>query len=124
MKVKNLWVIVAGVSGFSSVGLAAFGRHSLQEHAADKDFQYRKDLWQTGNQFHMFNSLALLAVPMVRSPYCHLAGAAFSLGILGFSSSMYTRAYYGERMVPAAITQIGGFLSGAGWLFFCIFPRL
>merc|ERR1711879_81185 len=120
----SVWLKVAGVSGFLSVGAAAFGKHSLPEQAETrKSLQHRKDLWETGNRLHMFHSLALLGVPLIRNPFCHLAGALCTLGIAGFSGSMYSKAYYGDAVIPPAITQAGGGMLGLGWLFF-FFPRL
>ena len=121
---QQLWIAVAGLSGATSVGLAAFGRHSLPERVAGKEATKRKELWQIGNQMHMMHSLAFLGIPLLKRPFGHVAGAAFALGILGFSGSMYTKAYYGETIIDARITQTGGSLLGLGWLCFCAFPRL
>ena len=105
MLAKRLWLGVAAISGASSVGLAAYGSHALKEHVTGKDAAHRKELWQIGNRFHMTHSLALLAVPMISNPFCHIAGGLFTLGMLGFSGSMYTKAYYGEAIIDPKITQ-------------------
>lgn len=123
---QRIWTVVAGASGFLSVGAAAFGSHGLNE-LDGKDRTHRKELWKTGNQMHMIHSLALLGIPLIRNPYGHIAGTAFTLGILGFSGSMYAKAYYGELPIPQEISkyspQAGGSLLGIGWLLFCIFPK-
>jgi len=55
---NNLFLVLAGVNGFIAVSLGAFAAHGLKSMLGP-------DLlatFQTGVQYHMYHSLALLAV--------------------------------------------------------------
>lgn len=123
---RRIWTICAGANGFLSVGAAAYGNHGLNQRLDGKDREYRQELWKTANQMHMIHSVALLGIPLIKNPFGHIAGIAFSLGIVGFSGSLYAKSFTGEAPFPEISkysTQIGGGLYGLGWLIFCLFPK-
>jgi uncharacterized membrane protein YgdD (TMEM256/DUF423 family) len=107
--------ISAALGGFLSVCLGAFAAHGLKSHLDS----YALSIWQTGVQYQMYHSLALLAVALV---YLHrpgkalkLAGLAFILGALLFSGSLYALAL-GAPGWLGAVTPLGGLGFLLGWL--------
>lgn len=105
----------AAVSGFLAVCLGAFAAHGLKSRLDP----YALSLWQTGVQYQMYHSLALLGVGFA---YLHwpgkplkLAGLAFILGTLLFSGSLYAMALGAPRWL-GAITPLGGLGFLLGWL--------
>ena len=117
----KVWLISASIFGFLSVGLGAFGAHSLKNILDD----YGKSIYEKAVLYQMFHALALFAVGLMQ----HLfkegrfapAGFGFMAGILLFSGSLYLLAVTGVRWL-GAITPIGGlaFLFGWAWLLFAL----
>jgi uncharacterized membrane protein YgdD (TMEM256/DUF423 family) len=75
--------------------------------------------FQTGVQYHMYHSLALLAVGILVLQFpaqtgLRIAGFLFLAGIIIFSGSLYVLALSGIRWL-GAITPIGGVAFLAGW---------
>jgi uncharacterized membrane protein YgdD (TMEM256/DUF423 family) len=113
----KFWLISAAISGLLSVGLGAFGAHSLKNILDE----YGKSVYEKAVLYQMFHTLALFLVGIL----CHLfKGASFSLsgwgfliGMLLFSGSLYVMALTGIKWL-GAITPIGGvaFLFGWFWL--------
>ncbi|HYM93521.1 MAG TPA: DUF423 domain-containing protein, partial [Chitinophagaceae bacterium] len=56
------FLIFASLSGALAVILGAFGAHGLQKMVSDEDLVHG---FQTGVQYQMYHSLALLAVAMI-----------------------------------------------------------
>ncbi|WP_231723982.1 DUF423 domain-containing protein [Chthonomonas calidirosea] len=111
------FVFLAGISGFLSVALGAFGAHGLQAHLAALQMT---EVYHTAVQYHMVHTLALLGVALFMErtqPSLHLAlvGWLFIVGIILFSGSLYVLAISGIR-VFGAITPLGGLCFLAGWL--------
>jgi uncharacterized membrane protein YgdD (TMEM256/DUF423 family) len=106
--------VAGSISGLIAVALGAFGSHGLEGRLPDDLIS----IFGTGNVYHFYHSLALLAVglaalqiegkPILASGWCFLAG------ILFFSGSLYVLALTGIRTL-GAITPIGGVLFIAGW---------
>jgi len=112
---NNLFLVLAGVNGFLAVALGAFAAHGLKNMLGP-------DLlatFQTGVQYHMVHTLALLAVGILILQFptqagLRIAGFLFLAGILVFSGSLYVLALSGIRWL-GAITPIGGVAFLAGW---------
>jgi uncharacterized membrane protein YgdD (TMEM256/DUF423 family) len=112
---NNLFLVLAGVNGFIAVSLGAFAAHCLKSMLGP-------DLlatFQTGVQYHMYHSLALLAVGILVLQFpaqtgLRIAGFLFLAGIIIFSGSLYVLALSGIRWL-GAITPIGGVAFLAGW---------
>jgi uncharacterized membrane protein YgdD (TMEM256/DUF423 family) len=117
------WLTASGISGFLAVALGAFGAHGLQARlAAVADGAKRLSWWQTAAHYHLMHALALAVVAFViaHAPHARYAGAAFVLGTLLFSGSLYVMALGGPRWL-GAVTPLGGaaFLVGWGVLVCC-----
>lgn len=114
------WVIViAGVSGVLAVGLGAFGAHGLErllEAAADAD--KRLGWWDTAVSYHLAHTVALLATELLRGVRptrgTSVAAAAFTIGMLLFSGSLYAMTLGAPRWL-GAVTPLGGLSLMVGW---------
>jgi uncharacterized membrane protein YgdD (TMEM256/DUF423 family) len=112
---NNLFLVLAGINGFIAVSLGAFAAHGLKSMLGP-------DLlatFQTGVQYHMYHSLALLAVGILVLQFpaqtgLRIAGFLFLAGIVIFSGSLYVLALSGIRWL-GAITPIGGVAFLGGW---------
>jgi uncharacterized membrane protein YgdD (TMEM256/DUF423 family) len=112
---NNLFLVLAGINGFIAVSLGAFAAHGLKSMLGP-------DLlatFQTGVQYHMYHSLALLAVGILVLQFpaqtgLRIAGFLFLAGIVIFSGSLYVLALSGIRWL-GAITPLGGVAFLAGW---------
>ncbi|BBB24744.1 DUF423 domain-containing protein [Amphritea japonica] len=108
-------IVCSAFSGFVSVALGAFGAHMLREQLSTRLY----DVLQTGIQYQMFHTLALLGVGLLvlRKPVKGLSLTAilFSAGIIFFSGSLYVLALSGQHWL-GAVTPVGGLLFLAGWL--------
>jgi uncharacterized membrane protein YgdD (TMEM256/DUF423 family) len=111
--------------GGIAVALGAFGAHGLKRIVSTDVVS----VFQTGVQYQMYHTLALLVVAIVyeRLPnkWIKWCGYLFSFGILFFSGSLYviTALKADEKSVPAfigAITPVGGLLFILGWLSFFV----
>lgn len=111
----NRVLILAAINGFLVVLLGAFGAHGLEAMLTPE----RLATWQTGVQYHMFHSLALLATGVLIEQGRHAKifyGSAqlFLAGILLFSGSLYLLAVTGTRWL-GMITPAGGLAFLGGW---------
>jgi uncharacterized membrane protein YgdD (TMEM256/DUF423 family) len=109
-----IWKGIAGLSGASAIGLGAIGAHRIQ-YKSDK----YKDIYKTGANYHLINSVALLTSAVIfkgrkRNIVCTL----FSSGILLFSGSCYMVGYKGinKPVLGKNPAPIGGLLLMSGWL--------
>ncbi|CAI7808104.1 unnamed protein product [Closterium sp. NIES-54] len=59
----STWTKVAAVSGAAAVGLGAYGAHAFKP-----ENPVYKEVWRTGNLYHLVHSAALLASPLVKRP--------------------------------------------------------
>lgn len=111
------WLVLATLNGMIAVAAGAFGWHSLD--VADGEM---RDVFLTGVDYQMWHALALLGIAWLanRKPYSksvRVAGAAFVVGIILFSGSLYVTAITGAVPVPGA-APIGAFFLIGGWVAF------
>jgi uncharacterized membrane protein YgdD (TMEM256/DUF423 family) len=109
-------LFLAAINGLLAVLLGAFGAHAL-ETRVHVDLL---DVWQTGVQYQMFHTVALIAVHALQREYPAQRGLAISTylfvgGIALFCGSLYLMTLTGARWL-GIITPIGGVLFLAGWL--------
>jgi uncharacterized membrane protein YgdD (TMEM256/DUF423 family) len=113
------------------VMLGAFGAHGLKTLVSSQIL----DVYQTGIQYQMFHSIAILLLGIVASlqapdvslpssRYLLFSYRLFLLGIMLFCGSLYglafSEAITGHRFAPLGmITPFGGLSFIAGW--FCLF---
>ncbi len=113
----KFWLISAGIFGFLSVALGAFGAHTLKNVLDD----YGKSIYEKAVLYQMFHTIALFVVGILqhfgKDPSFSTAGWGFLIGILLFSGSLYLLAATGIKWF-GAITPFGGvaFLFGWFWL--------
>lgn len=116
---------LGALSGAIAVSLGAFGAHGLKQIVSTADVA----VFQTGVQYQMYHTLALMLVAIVydRQPgqWIAWAGYLFSFGVLFFSGSLYliTALKAAESTVPVlvgVITPVGGMFFIAGWLCFLV----
>jgi uncharacterized membrane protein YgdD (TMEM256/DUF423 family) len=113
----KFWLLSAGIFGFLSVALGAFGAHSLKNILDD----YGKSIYEKAVLYQMFHTVALFAVGLLqhfqKQISFSVAGWGFFVGIILFSGSLYLLAVTGIKWL-GAITPIGGvaFLFGWFWL--------
>lgn len=112
---NNPFLVLASINGFLAVSLGAFAAHGLK-NALSEDLL---NIFQTGVQYHMYHTLALLAVGVLSLYFptqtgLRIAGFLFLAGIIIFSGSLYVLALTGIRWL-GAITPLGGIAFLAGW---------
>src|SRR5262245_40961080 len=118
---RNMWLVVAAISGFLTVAGGAFGAHGLKErmHLSPE----RLAVFETGVRYQMFHTLALalVAVMMERNPgrAARTAAWAFLVGIIVFSGSLYALAL-SDVKAWGAVTPLGGLSFLAGWVLLAI----
>jgi uncharacterized membrane protein YgdD (TMEM256/DUF423 family) len=105
-----------------AVGLGAFGAHSLKKIVPPETVT----TFQTGVQYQMYHSLALLVVGSIfdRLPpkFMNRAAICFITGIILFSGSLYLLTVLKASETVGlqgigAVTPAGGLFFIAGWLF-------
>jgi uncharacterized membrane protein YgdD (TMEM256/DUF423 family) len=110
----KFWLISAGIFGFLSVALGAFGAHSLKNIMDD----YGKSIYEKAVLYQMFHTMALFAVGLLqliqKQTSFSAAGWGFFIGIVLFSGSLYLLAVTGVKWL-GAITPIGGIAFLFGW---------
>ena len=113
--VWTFWIVVGAVSSAVSVLMGAFGAHALKERIP----AHLLEVFETSARYQMYHSMALIAIGLlslrVDNLSIKISGAAFILGILAFSGSLYAYVFTQNRTF-AMITPIGGLLFAIGWL--------
>ncbi|HET9745083.1 MAG TPA: DUF423 domain-containing protein [Chitinophagaceae bacterium] len=119
------FVTIGATLGAIAVALGAFGAHGLKKIVDAETVQ----TFQTGVQYQMYHSLALLLTGLLYEKYSQkmtrIAGILFIIGILLFSGSLYLiaagRAGGSHSLDKAGIiTPFGGVSFIAGWMFMLI----
>ena len=109
-------LLCGSLGGLIGVILGAFGSHGLAKKLSPEMLA----VWKTAVEYQFFHSLALLAVGLLLMQQANAtlagwAGAAFIVGILLFSGSLYVLALTGIKPL-GAITPIGGLSFIIGWV--------
>ena len=109
----RIFCIWGSVYGLCAVVLGAFGAHALD---ARLEALGTREVWNTAVDYQMWHALALLIIGFysVRSRSIQIAAAAFCVGILLFSGSLYWLALDGPRWL-GPITPLGGLSLMIGW---------
>jgi uncharacterized membrane protein YgdD (TMEM256/DUF423 family) len=112
---SRLWLFIGALNGLIAVAAGAYGRHGALEPAG-------REMFGIASQYQITHGLALLAVAWLASrceggrlTAANCSGAAFTLGILLFSGSLYWFGLTGLVPVQGA-APTGGFLLMFGWL--------
>ena len=110
---------MAAINGFLAVGFGAFGAHGLKKKLAGvPDGAQRLEWWNTGAHYQGMHALALGLSAYVgtrsTSGAASMAPAAFVIGILLFSGSLYVMTLTGIRKL-GAVTPLGGLALLVGW---------
>lgn len=100
---------IAAIFGFVGVALGAFGAHGLEAQLSPE----ARDWWQTAT-FYLLVHAALAAAVTYRGGRGAMPAAAFLLGALLFSGSLYLMALGAPRWL-GAVTPLGGLGFLAGW---------
>lgn len=116
------YLSTAALLAAAAVALGAFGAHGLKK-IVDAD---SVATFQTGVQYQMYHSLALLATAIIferfSNKWIKWAGACFIIGIILFSGSLYllvalkANDQVGLKGI-GIITPFGGVAFIIGWLF-------
>jgi uncharacterized membrane protein YgdD (TMEM256/DUF423 family) len=115
------WLLLAGsINMFLAVALGAFGAHAVKT-SLPPDLMA---VFQTGNQYHFYHALGLLAVGFAAglfrgSRLIRLSGVFILTGLVLFSGSLYVLSLTGQRWI-GMITPIGGTALLAGWLLMAV----
>jgi len=112
-----LWICIGCLYGALAVAMSAVAAHALPTTMAPRAVASV----QSAIQMQGWHAIALVLTGlwMLRAPrasltLANLAGAAFALGVLLFSGSIYAMTLAGVRLGPTA--PAGGLLLIAGWL--------
>lgn len=113
-------ILTAAFFGMLAVILGAFGAHGLEGKVSDSQLE----TWETANRYHFYHTLAMLFLSTfsrAKSQSIRVSFAAFILGIVLFSGSLYilsTRQLLGIEQVGilGPITPIGGLMFIVGWI--------
>jgi uncharacterized membrane protein YgdD (TMEM256/DUF423 family) len=110
----GVWLFLGGLNALLAVAAGAYGWHRLGGDA----------MFAMGSEYHMYHALALIAVGWLASMRpaalaVHLAGTAFTLGIILFSGTLYAFALTGNVPLEGA-APVGGALLMIGWLIIAV----
>ncbi len=112
----KLSILIASLGGGLAVLLGAFGAHGLRGRIEDRLLE----TFHTAVEYQMYHSLALLLVAILaqqpgKSLALDVASAAFMLGMLLFSGSLYGLVLTDMKWL-GPITPIGGLCFIVGWV--------
>ncbi|MFT5224726.1 MAG: uncharacterized membrane protein YgdD (TMEM256/DUF423 family) [Polaribacter sp.] len=127
MQNKNIkqWILITGaLFAMSAVMIGAFAAHGLKQLLDS----HALSVIQTGAKYQMYHALALLVlgvmstIPQFSTLWLNRAGAAFTLGIILFSGSLYLLAITDVKWL-GAVTPLGGLTFILGWVMLIISVR-
>ncbi len=112
-------MVMGGLYGLLSLIFGAFAAHGLRDVISPASLSS----WQTGVTYQMSHALALLFTglwlhwggPRVLA----VAGVLFSVGVLGFSGSIYLLVLLQFTWL-GPVTPMGGLSLIAGWVCLCL----
>lgn len=112
---SRVWIFFGGLLGAVGVAAGAYGRHGVLEPAGREMFAIAVD-------YQLWHALALLAAAWLGGRLvgtsgflAHVAGAAFLLGVILFSGTLYLFGLTGVVPLRGA-APVGGFLMIGGWI--------
>lgn len=116
MSYARVFLWLGAVNAMLAVMFGAFGAHALRTRLSAEMMA----VYHTGNQYHFYHALGLLAVGLAlwHLPGSNLlkwSGWLMALGIVLFSGSLYALSLSGVRWL-GAITPIGGLAFIVAWL--------
>jgi len=105
--------LLVGFAGASAVLFGAFGAHALHDTLSVQG----RELWHTAVEYHFWHALALVLAVWTGggSRAGRFAVAAFAIGIVLFSGSLYALALGAPRWT-GIITPFGGVAFIGGWI--------
>jgi uncharacterized membrane protein YgdD (TMEM256/DUF423 family) len=110
MNNQEMWIAVAGIIGFSSVALGAFGEHRLSDQiSADM-----LSIYKIGVLYHLIHAITILAISFYGNKKFYKSALMFVIGVILFSFSLYIYAQSGNTIF-VKITPIGGVFLLIGW---------
>ena len=122
---SRFWLSAAAATSLVAVAMGAFAAHGFKDRLSGEALGWIK----TGSDYQMWHGLALLGISVLgRSGICgalKAAAAAFLIGIILFSGSLYLLALVGWRGF-AWVTPLGGTALLLGWallLWYAIWGR-
>ena len=115
----RIFIVLAGLLGFSAVALGAFGAHGLRSRLESlPDGIKRLEWWNTAAHYHLTHALALgFAAWLVHrgaGASATVAGWSFVAGVALLSGSLYLMTITGHTKL-GAITPLGGLFFLIGW---------
>lgn len=113
-----MWIVLGGLAGLTAVAMEAAAAHALAPRIGVSSL----GLVRGANQMLGWHALALVLSGIWAERVggqgagrlAHVAGAAFTVGVLGFCGSLYLIALAGLQLPGAAPT--GGVFLMLGWL--------
>ncbi|XP_014470920.1 PREDICTED: transmembrane protein 256 homolog isoform X2 [Dinoponera quadriceps] len=109
------YVVLTALNGATAVYLGAIGFH--RNYPKGEVGQEQRRIFEIANQYHFIHTLALLGLPLCRTPF--LAATFMLSGILLFCGSGYYIAFTSDRRFRRT-TPIGGFCFILGWCSMCL----
>lgn len=100
----------AGILGFFTVALGAFGAHGLEGRLSPAALGW----WETATFYALTHAVAALALALSGRETLRPAGWAFVFGAVLFAGSLYAMAL-GAPAIVGAVTPLGGLAFLAGW---------
>eukprot|EP00320_Phaeocystis_rex_P002969 CAMPEP_0119069700 /NCGR_PEP_ID=MMETSP1178-20130426/27262_1 /TAXON_ID=33656 /ORGANISM="unid sp, Strain CCMP2000" /LENGTH=111 /DNA_ID=CAMNT_0007051485 /DNA_START=35 /DNA_END=370 /DNA_ORIENTATION=- len=101
---------LAGLSGASAVGAAAYGAHGLSGAAPQV-----KTAFENGNRVHLAHSVMIAVAPVLKPRAPIVSGTLFAAGVAIFSGSCYAAALTGVRE-NGRFAPVGGSTLILAWL--------
>jgi len=116
---SRIFVMLAGLLGFTAVALGAFGAHGMRSRLGSlPEGVKRLEWWNTAAHYHLTHALAVAFVAWLvhrgAGASAALAGWCFVGGVALFSGSLYVMTITGQTKL-GAITPFGGLLLLVGW---------
>ena len=112
---SRFWLSAAAANGLLAMAMGAFAAHGLKDRISGEALGWIR----TASDYQMWHGLALLAIsvlgPSGNGEALKAAAAAFLIGIILFSGSLYLLALVGWRGF-AWVTPLGGTALLLGWV--------
>ena len=113
------WITIAALSGAIAVIAGAFGAHALKQKLTPEQL----NTFEVGARYHMYHSLALLAVAWLAtakpSKMITASGICMVVGIVLFCGSLYLLPLTKWRWL-GPVTPLGGLSFIVGWVLMAV----